>query len=95
LILAFNIERVSYTSTGIHGGGREDTSRIIEDISDPESNHDGISIQETFDMKHLAALSTCISFVAAHGFVQNATIGGKEYDVRRIQPPRQLARPLT
>jgi hypothetical protein len=33
-------------------------------------------------MKPLAALVISIPYVAAHGFVQNATIGGKEYDVR-------------
>jgi hypothetical protein len=46
-------------------------------------------------MKRLAALSACVAFVAAHGFVQNATIGGKEYDVYKTQPPEQLARSLT
>jgi hypothetical protein len=34
-------------------------------------------------MKQFAALLACVPFVAAHGFVQNATIGGKEYDVTR------------
>ncbi|KAF1995350.1 lytic polysaccharide monooxygenase [Amniculicola lignicola CBS 123094] len=31
-------------------------------------------------MKYIAPLSACIGLAAAHGFVQNATIGGKEYD---------------
>ncbi|OAL05192.1 glycoside hydrolase [Phaeosphaeriaceae sp. SRC1lsM3a] len=31
-------------------------------------------------MRHFAALSIFAPLVAAHGFVQNATIGGKEYD---------------
>lgn len=34
-----------------------------------------------FNMRHFAALSIFAPLVAAHGFVQNATIGGKEYDV--------------
>jgi len=32
-------------------------------------------------MKVLSLLYLSIPLVAAHGFVQNATIGGKDYDV--------------
>jgi hypothetical protein len=32
-------------------------------------------------MKQFVAFSAWVAFVAGHGFVQNATIGGKEYDV--------------
>jgi hypothetical protein len=35
-------------------------------------------------MKTLATLLASASLAAAHGFVQNATIGGKEYDVRAL-----------
>jgi hypothetical protein len=34
-------------------------------------------------MKQFAALLACVPLVAAHGFVQNAMIGGKEHDVIR------------
>jgi hypothetical protein len=36
-------------------------------------------------MKQFAALLALVPLVAGHGFVQNATIGGKEYDVTK--PP--------
>lgn len=35
-------------------------------------------------MLQLSALLALVPLVAAHGFVQNASIGGKEYDVSRI-----------
>jgi hypothetical protein len=34
-------------------------------------------------MLTLLAYANLVAIVTAHGFVQNATIGGKEYDVRQ------------
>jgi hypothetical protein len=47
-------------------------------------------VVQTAIMKFIAALLAVVPFVAAHGFVQNATIGGKEYDVLTDSPVSKL-----
>jgi hypothetical protein len=46
------------------------------------------SLDKLFTMKQVAVFLALVALVAAHGFVQNATIGGKEYD--GTKPPIQL-----
>ena len=41
-------------------------------------------------MHSLIAYSNLLAIVAAHGFVQNATIGGKKYDVRTYRKALEL-----